>query len=61
MKYKTFIRSATNWQQFSSGRKQTVDVGLTIDEARRACERFNQNRTTAQTKRGTKMEFTAES
>jgi hypothetical protein len=60
MTYKTFKRSATNWEQFASARKITVDRGLTLDEARRACEAFNKNRTSAQISRGTKLEFTAE-
>jgi len=58
--YKTFKRSATNWETFAKGRKITVDTRLTYDEARRQCENFNKNRTKAQIKRGTMMEFTAE-
>ncbi len=59
-KYKTFKRSANTWSQFGSARKITVDTGLTFDEARRACERFNNSRTPAQIRKGTKLEFTAE-
>lgn len=58
--YKTFKRSCRNWQEFARARKITVDTGLTIDEARRACDRFNDNRTAAQIRRGTKLEFTKE-
>ena len=58
--YKTFLRSARNFKQFASARKTTVDRGLTLDEARRACERFNAERTAADRARGTKMEFTRE-
>lgn len=58
--YKTFTRSARNWQEFASARKRTVDTGLSYDEARRACEHFNSNRTAAQIRRGTKLEFTKE-
>jgi hypothetical protein len=58
--YKTFKRSATGWESFSSARKITVDRGLTYDEARRSCENFNKNRTAAQIRKGTKLEFTQE-
>lgn len=60
MTYKTFIRSCRNWEEFAKARKRTVDTGLTYDEAVRACERYNRNRSRAQIKRGTKMEFTRE-
>jgi hypothetical protein len=59
-KYKTFKRSANSFGQFAGARKTTVDTGLTYDEARRQCESFNSNRTSAQVRRGTKMEFTQE-
>lgn len=58
--YKTFKRSVTNWRAFSTARKITVDTRLTYDEALRACKAFNDNRTPAQVRRGTKLEFTAE-
>jgi len=58
--YRTFKRSCTGWKSFASARKITVDTGLTIDEARRACDRFNESRTPSQIRRGTKLEFTAE-
>jgi hypothetical protein len=58
--YRTFRRSARNWEQFASARKITVRRGLTYDEARRMCMEFNDNRTPAQVRRGTKMEFEAE-
>ncbi len=60
MSYKTFKRSCTNWAEFSSARKVTVDTGLTADEARRACQEYNATRTAAQIRKGTKMEFTEE-
>lgn len=56
--YKTFKRSATNWQQFAHGRKITHDTSLTYEEARRQCEQFNANLTPAQRRRGTRLEFT---
>ncbi len=58
--YYTFIRSCTNWQEFASARKITQDTGLSFDEARAACDEFNDNLTAAQLRKGTKMEFTAE-
>ncbi|MDE2103156.1 MAG: hypothetical protein KGL39_38275 [Patescibacteria group bacterium] len=59
-RYYTFLRSARSWQTFASARKRVVDRGLTYDEARRACEAYNSQRTAAQIARGTKMEFTKE-
>lgn len=58
--YRTFTRSARNWDEFRTARKQTVDRGLSLDEARRACEAFNSSRSPSDTRRGTKMEFEAE-
>ena len=58
--YKTFKRSATNWQTFASARKITEETGLTYEQARERCEQFNNNRTSAQIRKGTKLEFTAQ-
>jgi len=58
--YRTFKRSANNFRQFSSARKITVDIGLTYEEARRQCARFNENRDARQIRNGTMMEFTVE-
>jgi hypothetical protein len=55
--YRTFLRSATNWKQFGSARKITVDRNLTVVAAVRACDAYNKNRTARQIARGTKMEF----
>jgi len=55
--YRTFKRTANNFEEFASAKKVTVDTGLTIDEAREACKDFNDNRTSAQEGRGTMMEF----
>jgi len=38
----------------------TVDTGLTLEEARRQCEEYNKNRTSAQIRKGTMMEFESE-
>jgi hypothetical protein len=58
--YKTFKRSATNFEQFAHARKVTEDTGLTYEQALERCEQFNNNRTTAQVRKGTKLEFTAQ-
>ena len=58
--YKTFKRSCTNWKEFGKSRKITECTGLTYDEARKQCDDYNNNRTPAQIRKGTKMEFTRE-
>lgn len=60
MTYKTFKRSARNFEEFTSARKITVERGLTREEARQRCDSFNRNRTSAQVSKGTKLEFTAD-
>ena len=56
--YKTFKRSATDWRQYSGGRKTTVATGLTYQQAKDACDSFNTARTPAQKRQGTMLEFT---
>lgn len=58
--YKTFIRSATDWDSFSKARKITKYTNLSESEARDLCKRYNDSRTAAQIRKGTKMEFTEE-
>lgn len=58
--YRTFIRSARNWEEFASAEKKEVDTGLTLSEAREACEEFNNNLSGAEKEAGTKMEFEEE-
>lgn len=58
--YKTFKRSCVNWEQFARARKMTVDTGLTEEEAWRRCKEFNESRTAAQIRKGTKLEYTKE-
>ncbi len=60
MTYRTFKRSARNWEEFASARKSTVDTGLTYDEARERCKEYNENRTSRQIAKGTKLEFDSE-
>ena len=58
--YRTFKRSATNFEEFASAPKIEVDSGLSYEEARAACAEFNDNRTDDEIAKGTKLEFTAE-
>ena len=58
--YRTFKRSARNFDEFARARKITVDRRLSYSEARRACQEFNADLTPAQECRGLKMEFEAE-
>ena len=55
--YRTFKRSARNWQEFSSARKMTEERGLTYTQASERCKQFNANLTPRQRARGTKLEF----
>ena len=55
--YRTFKRSATGWRSFANNRKMTVDTGLTFAQAKAAVDNFNANRTPAQKRRGTMLEF----
>jgi hypothetical protein len=58
--YKTFKRSCTNFTQFANARKITEEIGLTYEQALQRCDDFNNNRTPAQIRKGTKLEFTAQ-
>ena len=58
--YRTFKRSARNFKEFARARKTTVSRGLTEEQARAECQRFNKSLTPAQVKRGTRMEFEKE-
>lgn len=55
--YKTFKRSATNWETFARNRKITQSTGLTYSQAKAECEAYNKNRTARQIRKGTMMEF----
>ena len=59
-KYLVFSRSCRNWEDYGTARRKTIRRGLTIEEARRMCADFNDDRSNAQVKRGMKYEFTAE-
>lgn len=58
--YRTFKRSARNFTEFANAEKIEVDAGLTISEARLACQEFNDNRTESEIDAGTKLEFEEE-
>lgn len=58
--YKTFKRSCGNWKQFASARKITESTGLTYEQAKQECEQFNNARSSAQIRKGTRLEFTAQ-
>jgi hypothetical protein len=60
MSYRTFLRSARNFEEFSSAEKREVEAGLSYDEARDACKEFNNNRSDDDIDSGTKMEFEEE-
>jgi hypothetical protein len=57
MAYRTFKRSVNNWTEFGKKRKMTEETGLTLEQARKRCEDYNNNRTPAQKRKGTMMEF----
>jgi hypothetical protein len=58
--YRTFKRSARNFEEFSSAEKIEVETGLTYSEAREQCEDFNNIRSDEEIAAGTKMEFEVE-
>ena len=60
MTYRTFIRSARNFEQFASARKRPDRRGLTYAEAVQRCAAFDRERTSRQVSNGTKMEFERE-
>lgn len=60
MKFKVFRGSCRDWQEFVKARKFHVTWAFSTEEAVRICSSFNDNRTPAQIKRGTKYEFTSQ-
>lgn len=56
-RYRAFVRSCRNWEEFSRARKIEVQRDLTIEEARLLCAGYNKNRSPAQIAAGTMMEF----
>ena len=58
--YRTFKRSATNFEEFSAAQKTTDSEGLTLEEARQRGQDWNSHRTASQVAKGTKMEFERE-
>lgn len=58
--YKTFKRSCTSLKTMARALRVTEETGLTYEQAVQRCEEFNANRTRAQIRKGTKLEFTAQ-
>lgn len=58
--YRTFLRSANNFEEFSAAEKIEQTTGLSFSDAREECEQFNADRTEAEIESGTKMEFEKE-
>ena len=56
--YKTFLRSARNFDEMSKARKTTVSTGLTFNDAWQQARDYNNARNAKQLAKGTKMEFT---
>lgn len=61
MTYTVFRRSATNFEQLARANKKIIRTGLSLEQARALCKEFNDDRTPAQERAGTKLEFTADS
>lgn len=58
--YRTFLRSARNFEEFASAEKIEQEGGLSYSEARERCTEYNANRTEAEIEAGTKLEFEEE-
>ncbi len=58
--YRTFLRSANNFEEFASADKREVDTGLLWEVARQACNEWNNNRSKHDILSGTKLEFEEE-
>lgn len=58
--YRTFLRSARNWEEFSCAEKIEQETGLSYKKALKACQQYNKRRTFDEVERGTKLEFEEE-
>jgi hypothetical protein len=58
--FRTFKRSANNFEEFARAEKIEVDTDLTREQARERCDAFNNNRTASEIEAGTKLEFEQE-
>ena len=56
-KYKTFLRTANSFEEYSRGEKIEQEIDLTFQEAFSSCSAFNKNRTEEEIDSGLKMEF----
>ncbi len=54
-KYVVFKRSCTGWHSFATARKYTQARNLSLEEAQGMCREFNENRSEAQIRKGTKL------
>jgi len=60
MTYRTFKRSARNFEEFASAEKLEEENGLTLTQARADCAQFNATRSAEEIAAGTKLEFERE-
>ncbi len=56
--YIVFRRSCTDWKSFAKARRTKIRANVTIQEAMKLCDEFNENRSPSQIRNGTKYEFT---
>ncbi len=56
-RYQTFTRTAASFEDFPVAEKRVIERDLSFEEALENCRQFNDNRTPAERKAGTKMEF----
>lgn len=59
--YRTFKRTCKSFRQYAVARKITEETGLTYGQAQERCREYNEGRTRAQIRRGTMLEFEAQS
>lgn len=60
MTYRTFLRSARNFEEFANAAKVEQGNGLEYTEAQDACREYNAARSDAEISAGTKLEFEEE-
>jgi hypothetical protein len=60
MTYRTFKRSCTNWREYATAEKTTVDTGLSREVALAVCQNYNSNLSEEEKLNGTKLEFEEE-
>ena len=55
--YRVFSRTANSFESFGTAPKRPIEARVTLEQARRCCTAFNDNRTPAQVRAGIKYEF----